>query len=69
MNHVRKKHWMGCATASAATLAGRRYEDVAAHWDAINAFLDLASGNYPLSAAKMRAMRRDLDEHGFVAYF
>jgi hypothetical protein len=37
--------------------------------DAINAFLDLASGDYPLSAAKTRAMRRDLDEHGFVAYF
>jgi hypothetical protein len=37
--------------------------------EAIDAFLNLASGNYPLSAAKMRAMRRDLDEHGFVAYF
>ena len=37
--------------------------------EAIDSFLNLASGNYPLSAAKMRAMRRDLDEHGFVAYF
>ena len=37
--------------------------------EAIDAFLDLVSDGYPLSAAKTRAMRRDLDEHGFVAYF
>jgi len=37
--------------------------------DAIDAFLEFASGDYPLSAAKTRTMRRDLDEHGFVAYF
>jgi len=37
--------------------------------EAIDAFLELVSEDYPLSAAKTRAMRRDLDEHGFVAYF
>ncbi|HVD68296.1 MAG TPA: hypothetical protein VNF25_06355, partial [Actinomycetota bacterium] len=37
--------------------------------EAIDAFLELVSDDYPLSAAKTRAMRRDLDEHGFVAYF
>jgi hypothetical protein len=37
--------------------------------EAIDAFLELVSEDYPLSAAKTRTMRRDLDEHGFVAYF
>ena len=37
--------------------------------EAIDAFLRLASQGYPLAEAKARAMRRDLDEHGFVAYF
>src|SRR5947199_6833340 len=32
MNHVPKQQWMGCAVAAAAMLAGRRYEEVAAHW-------------------------------------
>lgn len=32
MNHVRKRHSMGCAVAAAATLSGRTYEEVAAHW-------------------------------------
>jgi hypothetical protein len=32
MNHIPKKHWMGCAVATAAMLSGRRYEEVAAHW-------------------------------------
>jgi hypothetical protein len=32
MNHVRKRHWMGCGIAAAATLVGRTYEEVAAHW-------------------------------------
>jgi len=37
--------------------------------DAIDAFLEIVSPGYPLSEAKARSMRRDLDEHGFVAYF
>jgi energy-coupling factor transporter ATP-binding protein EcfA2 len=37
--------------------------------EAIDAFLRLAEEGYPLAEAKARAMRRDLDEHGFVAYF
>jgi len=32
MKHVPKRQWMGCAVATAAILAGRRYEEVAAHW-------------------------------------
>lgn len=32
MNHIPKKHQMGCAVATAAILSGRRYEEVAAHW-------------------------------------
>jgi hypothetical protein len=32
MNHTPKKHWLGCAVATAAVLSGRRYEDVFAHW-------------------------------------
>jgi energy-coupling factor transporter ATP-binding protein EcfA2 len=37
--------------------------------ESIDAFLRLAADRYPLAEAKARAMRRDLDEHGFVAYF
>ena len=36
MNHIPKEQWMGCAVATAAMLAGRRYEEVAAHWPALN---------------------------------
>jgi hypothetical protein len=32
MNHVPKQQWMGCAVATAAMLADRSYEAVAAHW-------------------------------------
>jgi hypothetical protein len=32
MNHIPKQHWMGCAVATAAMLASRSYEEVAAHW-------------------------------------
>ncbi len=32
MKHVPKQAWMGCAVATAAMLAERTYEDVAAHW-------------------------------------
>jgi hypothetical protein len=32
MNHVPKRQWMGCAVATAAMLADRSYDDVAAHW-------------------------------------
>src|SRR5262249_17962632 len=32
MNHIPKQQWMGCAVATAATLAGRSCEEVAAHW-------------------------------------
>lgn len=32
MNHARKKHWMGCAVASAAVLSGRSYDEVFSHW-------------------------------------
>ena len=32
MNHIPKQQWMGCAVATAAMLAGRSYEEVAAHW-------------------------------------
>ncbi len=32
MNHIPKQQWMGCAVAAAAMLAGRSYEEVAAHW-------------------------------------
>jgi energy-coupling factor transporter ATP-binding protein EcfA2 len=37
--------------------------------EAIDAFLRMAEEGYPLAEAKARAMRRDLEEHGFVAYF
>jgi energy-coupling factor transporter ATP-binding protein EcfA2 len=37
--------------------------------ESIDAFLRLTANGYPLAEAKARAMRRDLDEHGFVAYF
>jgi hypothetical protein len=36
MKHIRKRDWMGCAIAAAATLANRTYEDVAAHWPDLN---------------------------------
>jgi hypothetical protein len=36
MNHIRKQQQMGCAVATAAMLAGRRYEDVAAHWPGLD---------------------------------
>lgn len=32
MNHIPKQQWMGCAVATAAMLADRSYEAVAAHW-------------------------------------
>src|SRR5438876_10926948 len=32
MNHIPKQQWMGCAVATAAMLADRTYEEVAAHW-------------------------------------
>ena len=32
MNHIPKQQWMGCAVATAAMLASRSYEEVAAHW-------------------------------------
>jgi hypothetical protein len=32
MNHIPKQQWMGCAVATAAMLADRSYEEVAAHW-------------------------------------
>ena len=32
MIHVPKRQWMGCAVATAAMLADRSYEEVAAHW-------------------------------------
>jgi hypothetical protein len=32
MKHVPKQAWMGCAVATAAMLAERTYEEVAAHW-------------------------------------
>jgi hypothetical protein len=32
MKHVPKQQWMGCAVATAAMLADRSYEEVAAHW-------------------------------------
>jgi hypothetical protein len=32
MNHVPKQQWLGCAVATAAMIADRSYEEVAAHW-------------------------------------
>src|SRR5439155_24943079 len=32
MSHIPKQQWMGCAVATAAMLAERSYEEVAAHW-------------------------------------
>jgi len=32
MIHIPKQQWMGCAVATAAMLADRSYEQVAAHW-------------------------------------
>lgn len=37
MNHIRKRDWMGCAVAAAATLSNRTYEEVAAHWPDLSA--------------------------------
>jgi MoxR-like ATPase len=36
---------------------------------ALAAFEKAASEGFPLASAKVQSMRRDLDEHGFVAYF
>lgn len=36
MKHIRKQQWMGCAVATAAMLADRSYEEVAAHWPDLN---------------------------------
>jgi hypothetical protein len=32
MKHIPKQQWMGCAVATAAMLADRSYDEVAAHW-------------------------------------
>jgi hypothetical protein len=32
MNHIPKQQWLGCAVATAAMIADRSYEEVAAHW-------------------------------------
>jgi hypothetical protein len=32
MNHIPKQQWLGCAVATAAMIADRSYEAVAAHW-------------------------------------
>jgi energy-coupling factor transporter ATP-binding protein EcfA2 len=36
---------------------------------AIDAFIGLTEGRYPLASAKARSMRAELNAHGFVSYF
>jgi len=36
---------------------------------AIDAFIGLTDGRYPLANVKARAMRAELNAHGFVSYF